>query len=136
MLAPSADWYRVGAIHEPVSSAITDRKQVKYRPERLETLRGQIIRSLTDGNAVRVGVLDDPVTPKMKPENGNLVAYRAGGHTLLIVGCSTDGQQFLYIDPSTGGSMIESKAASRATPSPANASSSAGSSWLMTPIAG
>ena len=35
------------------------------------------------------------------------MAYRAGGHTLLIVGCTNDGQQFLYIDPWTGGSMME-----------------------------
>lgn len=68
-------------------------------------LRGQIVRALSDGNAVRVGVLDSPVG--MTPENGNLVAYRAGGHTLLIVGCTNDGQQFLYIDPWTGGSMME-----------------------------
>jgi hypothetical protein len=109
VLAPTADWYRVGAIHEPVSSRITDRKQVKYRPERVEALRGQIVRALTDGNAVRVGVLDDPVKAGMAPENGNLVAYRAGGHTLLIVGCSKNGQEFLYIDPWTGGSMMEYK---------------------------
>ena len=109
VLAPSADWYRVGAIHEPVSSEITDRKQIKYRPERVETLRGQIIRALNDGNAVRVGVLDDPVASRMAPENGNLVAYRAGGHTVLIVGCTNNGQEFLYIDPWTGGSMMEYK---------------------------
>ena len=109
VLAPTADWYRVGAIHEPVWSRITDRKQVKYRPEAVEALRGQIVRSLSDGNAVRVGVLDDPVTGQMTPENGNLVAYRAGGHTLLIVGCTDDGLQFLYIDPWTGGSKMEYK---------------------------
>ena len=107
VLAPTADWYRVGAIHEPLSSRITNRKQVKYRPERVEALRGQIVRALTDGNAVRVGVLDDPVTSRMTPENGNLVAYRAGGHTVLIVGCTNNGQEFLYIDPWTGGSMME-----------------------------
>jgi hypothetical protein len=45
----------------------------------------------------------------MAPENGNLVAYRAGGHTLLIVGCTEDGQEFFYIDPWTGGSMMEYK---------------------------
>ena len=69
VLAPTADWYRVGAIHEPLSSTITNRKQVKYRPESVEVLRGQIVRALSDGNAVRVGVLDSPVG--MTPENGN-----------------------------------------------------------------
>ena len=107
LLAPTADWYRVGAIHEPLSNTVTDRKQVKYRSERVEALRGQIIRALNDGNAVRVGVLDNPVAAKMTPENGNLVAYRNGGHTLLIVGYADDSQQFLYIDPWTGGSMME-----------------------------
>ena len=121
VLAPTADWYRVGAIHEPLSSRITNRKQVKYRPERVEALRGQIVRALTDGNAVRVGVLDDPVTSRMTPENGNLVAYRAGGHTVLIVGCTNNGQEFLYIDPWTGGSMRNTRAGSQATRSRANA---------------
>jgi len=105
IVAPKPDWYRVGAIHEPLSSRLTDRKQVKYRSERIETLRGQIIRALDNGEAVRVGVLDDPTG--MVPENGDLVAYRGGGHTVVIVGYSTDGMQFLYIDPWGGGSMME-----------------------------
>ncbi len=107
ILAPTADWYRVGAIHEPLSDTLTDRKQVKYRTDRIETLRGQILRALNDGQAVRVGVLDSPIG--MTPENGDLVAYRAGGHTLVIVGCSKDDKEFLYIDPWGGGSMMEYK---------------------------
>jgi hypothetical protein len=105
VLAPTFQWYHVGAIHEPLSSRVTDRRQVKYRSQRVETLRGQILRALNDGQAVRVGVLDNPLG--MTPESGDLVAYYPGGHTVLIVGHTDDGTQFLYIDPWSGGSMME-----------------------------
>ena len=107
IVAPKADWYRVGAIHEPLWSRITDRKQLKYRSERIETLRGQILRGLKDSQAVRVGVVDSPVG--MVPENGDVVAYNTGGHTVVIVGSSDNDMEFLYIDPWGGGSAMEYK---------------------------
>jgi hypothetical protein len=106
-VAPPDNWYKIGAVHEPLSGPVTDRKQVKYRSAMIETLRGQILRALKNGQPVLVGVVDSPVG--MRPENGDLVAYNAGGHTVVIVGCSNDGKEFLYIDPWGGGSKMEYK---------------------------
>ena len=107
VLAPTADWYRVGAIHEPLSSRITNRKQVKYRPERVEALLWAN-RTRSDRRQCCPGRCPRRSRHQQNDaENGNLVAYRAGGHTVLIVGCTNNGQEFLYIDPWTGGSMME-----------------------------
>jgi hypothetical protein len=105
--APQFDWYQFGAVHEPLSGKPTSRKQVKYRSDRIETLRLQIVRALNDGAPVRVAVVDSPTV--IAPVNGYLVAYAAGGHTVIIVGCSADGMQFLYIDPWGSGSQMEYK---------------------------
>ena len=107
IIAPEFDWYRLGAFHEPLGGKPTSRKQVKYRSDRVETVRGQILRALGDGAAVRAAVVDSPTD--ITPTNGYLVAYAGGGHTVVIVGCSTDGMQFLYIDPWGGGSQMEYK---------------------------
>jgi len=39
--------------------------------------------------------------------NGKLYAYYLGGHTVLIVGCSSSADKFLYIDPWAGGSKLK-----------------------------
>ena len=107
IIAPDFDWYIHGAIHEPLSSRPTNRKQVKYRSTMVEWLRAQILKALGDGFAVRVAVVDDPTA--ITPQNGALVAYSAGGHTIVIVGCNANGTEFLYIDPWGGGSQMEYK---------------------------
>jgi hypothetical protein len=94
-------------VHEPLSGRPTSRKQVKYRSDRIETLRRQIVGALNDGAPVRVAVVDSPTS--ITPMNGYLVAYAAGGHTVIIVGCTADGMQFLYIDPWGSGSQMEYK---------------------------
>jgi hypothetical protein len=106
-IAPDFDWYVLGAIHERLSAKPTDRKQVKYRPARIQSLRAQILGALRDGAAVRAAVVDDPTS--ITPVKGALVAYSAGGHTVVIVGCNASGSEFLYIDPWGGGSKMEYK---------------------------
>lgn len=106
-ITPKFDWYIHGSVHEPLSSRPTDRKQVKYRPPKIEALRSQILKALKDGAAVRVAVADSPTS--MTLAQGALVAYSPGGHTIVIVGCSDDTKEFLYIDPWGGGSQMEYK---------------------------
>lgn len=43
--------------------------------------------------------------------DGKLIAYNAGGHSVIIVGCNAAATQFLYIDPWGGGSWMEYKGA-------------------------
>ncbi len=99
------DWYK-RALHEPLSRKIRKRSDLKYKPERIRTLETQIFEALRKGKAVRVGVVDRP--KDMTPEGGSLVAYRDGGHTVLIIGASkTATWRFLYIDPWGGGSKMK-----------------------------
>lgn len=105
------DWY-LRPLHEPLRGAPTKRSDVKYRPEKIAALTTQIVAALTDGKAVRVGVIDNPVrTPvgTLAGVTGKLIAYRAGGHTVIIVGCNSAATEFLYIDPWGGGSWMEYK---------------------------
>ncbi len=90
--------------HEPMSGRVASRDEVKYRSAVLDAARGAIVANLKAGRPARVGVLDDPVG--MTPMNGRLIAYFAGGHTTLIVGCDKPGERFLYIDPWPGGSSM------------------------------
>ena len=99
------DWYLTG-FHEPVGK-VSKRDDLKYRPERIQAVKTQIVSALSKKTAVRVGVADDPKI--MVNVGGKLVAYWKGGHTALIVGCTTDLTQFLYIDPWGGGSKMEYK---------------------------
>jgi hypothetical protein len=91
--------------HEPIYGQITDRSQVKYKPDKLLNLRTHIGKMLREGKPVRVGVLDSPIG--MRPVNGHLVAYFAGGHSVLIVGADSSNKQFLYVDPWAGGSKLK-----------------------------
>jgi len=99
------DWYK-RALHEPLTKKISKRSDLKYKPEKIRTLEMQIFEALRKGKAVRLGVVDRP--KDMTPEGGSLVAYRDGGHTVLIVGASkTATWRFLYIDPWGGGSKMK-----------------------------
>jgi len=93
--------------HEPIYGEITDRNQVKYKPEKILSLQTHIGAMLRDHKPVRVGVLDSPIG--MRPINGHLVAYFAGGHSVLIVGANAANTQFMYIDPWTTGSQMQYK---------------------------
>jgi hypothetical protein len=106
-LGPSFDWYIVGSIHERLRSHPTEREQVKYLSAKVEALRGNIAKALIDGSAVRAAVVDNPTTVLI--QDGALVSYSSGGHTVVIVGCSDDSKEFLYIDPWGGGSQMEYK---------------------------
>jgi len=91
--------------HEPIYGEITERKQVKYKPAKIVSLQTHIGAMLRDHKPVRVGVLDSPIG--MKPVNGRLIAYFAGGHSVLIVGANAANTQFLYIDPWAAGSKMQ-----------------------------
>ena len=89
--------------HEPVSK-VPKRSDLRYKPSTIQTLQTRFKTFLTKGIPVRVGVVDRPDV--MKPVNGKLIAYFAGGHTVLIVGCDKAATQFLYIDPWGWGSEM------------------------------
>jgi hypothetical protein len=91
--------------HEPLRSRITKRSQVIYDPGVIWALTSRIGSSLINGLPARVGVLDRPDV--MTPQNGKLISYLAGGHTVLIVGCDDTLTKFLYIDPWYNGSKMK-----------------------------
>jgi hypothetical protein len=93
--------------HEPIYGDVFDRKQVKYKTKKILDLRTRIGKMLREHKPVRVGVLDSPIG--MRPVNGYLVSYFAGGHSVLIVGADKNNKQFLYIDPWVGGSKLQYK---------------------------
>lgn len=91
--------------HEPLGAGpVADRSEVKYRSGIITKVRQKIVSFLTKGTPVRVGVLDSPVG--MTPHKHNLIAWEAGGHTVVIVGCDKDGLNFMYVDPWPDGSKL------------------------------
>ena len=100
------DWYMTRLSTSP-SATVSKRSDLKYRPEKIRGREDADRVALSDKTAVRVGVADAPKI--MVNVGGKLVAYWKGGHTALIVGCTTDLTQFLYIDPWGGGSKMEDK---------------------------
>ncbi len=90
--------------HQPLK-AVTKRSDVKYRSSTIVKVRNAIARLLRAGTPVRVGVLDSPIN--MHVTGNKLYAYYAGGHTVLIVGCSSNNGKFLYIDPWASGSQLK-----------------------------
>ena len=91
--------------HEPLGdSRVSSRWDVKYRSDVITKVRLKIVSLLGKGMPVRVGVLDSPVG--MMPHNHNLIAWDAGGHTVVIVGCDNEGMNFMYVDPWFGGSKM------------------------------
>lgn len=101
------DWY-LGAIHEPLSQKVKkDRSNLRYSSKKVAALAQKVGATLRKGEAVRLAVVDSPEI--MQPRNGKLVAYDAGGHTVLVVGCNKANTEFLYIDPWFNGSKMEYK---------------------------
>ncbi len=90
--------------HEPVS-VVRKRSDVKYRSGVISQVRSSIKGFLARGIPVRVGVLDGPVG--MHIQDGKLIAYYVGGHTVLIFACNNAATNFLYIDPWGGGSKFQ-----------------------------
>ena len=85
---------------DPVSS----RSELRYRSDIITKVRQKIVSLLTKGTPVRIGVLDRP--DRMTPHNHMLIAWEAGGHTVVIVGCDKDGKNFMYLDPWFEGSKF------------------------------
>ncbi|VTZ51011.1 conserved hypothetical protein [Methylocella tundrae] len=90
--------------HEPLD-AVTERYDVKYKSDTIARVRLAIKALLAKGVPVRVGVLDSPVG--MHVEHHKIIAWYAGGHTVVIVGCDKSASEFLYIDPWGGGSKMK-----------------------------
>ncbi len=75
--------------HEPLDTSwVSNRFEVKYRSDIITKVRRKIVSLLAKGMPVRVGVLDSPVG--MVPHHHNLIAWDAGGHTVVIVGCDNE----------------------------------------------
>jgi peptidase C39-like protein len=83
---------------------VTDRSEVKYRSAVITKVRQKIVSLLAKGTPVRVGVLDSPVG--MTTHHHKLIAWEAGGHTVVIVGSDNQGKNFMYVDPWAGGSKL------------------------------
>jgi Papain-like cysteine protease AvrRpt2 len=93
------------AYHEPLAAGpVSSRFDVKYRSDVITKVRQKIVSLLTKSMPVRVGVLDSPVG--MMPHDHKLIAWDAGGHTVVIVGCDKNGMNFMYVDPWFGGSKM------------------------------
>jgi peptidase C39-like protein len=91
--------------HQPLNARhVSDRSQVKYRSAVITKVRQKIVSLLAKGTPVRVGVLDSPIG--MTTHNHRLIAWEAGGHTVVIVGCDNQGKNFMYVDPWAGGSTL------------------------------
>jgi hypothetical protein len=91
--------------HQPLSTGqVSDRSEVKYRSAIITKVRQKIVSLLAKGIPVRVGVLDSPVG--MTTHQHKLIAWEAGGHTVVIVGCDNQGKNFMYVDPWAGGSKL------------------------------
>jgi hypothetical protein len=91
--------------HEPLDTSwVSNRFEVKYRSDVITKVRLKIVSLLAKGIPVRVGVLDSPVG--MMPHHHNLIAWDAGGHTVVIVGCDNAGMNFMYVDPWFDGSRM------------------------------
>jgi len=91
--------------HEPLGAGpVSSRWDVKYRSDVITKVRNKIVSLLSRGMPVRVGVLDSPIG--MVPHDHYLIAWEAGGHTVVIVGCDNGGNDFMYIDPWYGGSKM------------------------------
>jgi hypothetical protein len=98
------DWYQ-GAIYVPLKQKVkADRSNLRYVPDKVASLASRVGARLRAGEAVRLAVVDVPEL--LNPVNGRLVAYYAGGHTVLAVGCNAANTEFLYIDPFFNGSMM------------------------------
>jgi len=91
--------------HQPLNvEHVTDRSEVKYRSAVITKVRQKIVSLLAKGTPVRVGVLDSPVG--MTTHHHKLIAWEAGGHTVVIVGSDNQGKNFMYVDPWAGGSKL------------------------------
>ncbi len=101
--------------HEPVRR-VSARTDLKYTADTIGKVRDEIRSLLKRGTPARVGVVHWPVG--MSPINGGVVAYYAGGHTVLIVGCNEAKTRFLYIDVIRGGSTMEYKGGIRGSLAP------------------
>jgi hypothetical protein len=99
--------------HEPLQKKVTKRSDLKYKSDTIAAVRRKFWEFLKKGAPVRVGVVDRPdVMGLRKPldptrKGYDLYAYDAGGHTVLIFGCSSDVHEFVYIDPWGGGSTLK-----------------------------
>jgi hypothetical protein len=82
-------------------------QDVKYDQDRVERAQRKIRALLEKKIAVRVGVSLPLAATHMTVINGDLVAYHAGGHYVLIVGCNAASDEFLYVDPLPGASRLE-----------------------------
>jgi len=64
-----------------------------------------IKKSIKDGKPVMVGCAFDPIK-SLNRTTGRINPSGRGGHFVLIVGCNSGGDVFLYIDPWFGGSKF------------------------------
>lgn len=94
--------------HEPLK-AVKKRSDVKYQPDTIHAVKMKIISILKGGSPVRVGVLDVPIGMWVDkgPQGGQLTAWRAGGHTVVIVGWSAAHNGFMYVDTWPAGSIMK-----------------------------
>jgi hypothetical protein len=82
-------------------------EDVKYDQATVERAQRKIRQILEKKTAVRVGVSLAGAATRMTVIGGDLVAYHAGGHYVLIVGCNSAADEFLYVDPLPSASRLE-----------------------------
>ena len=89
--------------HVPLKD-LSSRADIRYKEGTMNRAREIIKLRLKSGMAVRVGATYRP--QKSMLLNGYLQPSHSGGHFLLIVGCNSDADTFLYIDPWPDGSTL------------------------------
>lgn len=112
----NADEHHFRAYHIPLkvprgrsSVKVNDRNQVKFKESTITAGRNAIggwLRSKK--KPVLVGVLYGPIIGRFLLTNvyGSIERTGLFGHTVMIVGCDTANENFLYIDPWHGGSQL------------------------------
>ena len=95
-----------GSIHKPIlKKGAPARIDISYVDGIIERMAKLIQKDLKAGMPVLVSVVDDPPTTTL--DNGMLNHTSFGAHSVLIVACTDDHQQFLFLDPWPSGSKYK-----------------------------
>ena len=95
-----------GHIHLPIKKkGNLTRADVLYAPGVITNVTKAIQKNLTAGMPVLVSLAYS--VPSMPLSGGFLMHTKSGAHTVLIVGCNKNADQFLYVDPWPGGSKLK-----------------------------
>jgi len=95
-----------GHIHKPIlKTSPPTRDDIKYVPGIIEKMAKIIKKNLDSGKPSIVSVVDDPANTSL--QYGMLGHTSLGAHSVLIIGCTADAKNFLFLDPWPHGSKYK-----------------------------